>query len=71
LLDEPFELYRVEVLDGGAVRRTAEVSGPFWLYLAADELTDFPALRDHISVRVRQLGRAVPSGVVAQALLPL
>ncbi|KJF69500.1 baseplate multidomain protein megatron [Rhizobium nepotum] len=71
LLDEPFERYRVEVLDGEAVRRTVEVSGPFWLYPATDELTDFPALRDHISVRVRQLGRAVPSGVAAQALLPL
>ncbi|MFK0204218.1 glycoside hydrolase/phage tail family protein [Agrobacterium sp. NPDC090283] len=70
-LEEPFELYRVEVLDGEAVRRMAEVSQPFWFYPAADELTDFPALRDHISVRVRQLGRAVPSGVVAQATLPI
>ncbi|NSY95012.1 baseplate multidomain protein megatron [Agrobacterium tumefaciens] len=70
-LDEPFELYRIEVLDGETVRRMAEVSQPFWFYPAADELTDFPALRDHISVRVRMLGRAVPSGVVAQATLPI
>ena len=70
-LDEPFELYRIEVLDGETVRRVAEVSQPFWFYAAADELTDFPALRDHISVRVRMLGRAVPSGVVAQATLPI
>lgn len=70
-LDEPFELYRIEVLDGETVRRVAEVSQPFWFYPAADELTDFPALRDHISVRVRMLGRAVPSGVVAQATLPI
>lgn len=71
LLDEPFELYRVEVLDGETVRRVAEVSEPVWFYPAADELTDFPALRDHISVRVRQLGRAVPSGVAAKAVLPI
>ncbi len=70
-LEEPFERYRVEVLDGEAVRRTAEVSEPFWLYPKAGELTDFPTLRDHISVRVRQLGRAVPLGVAAQAVLPL
>ncbi|CUX08768.1 baseplate multidomain protein megatron [Agrobacterium genomosp. 13] len=70
-LDEPSERYRLEVLDGGAARRMAEVSEPVWLYAAADELTDFPTLRDHISVRVRQLGRAVPSGVAAQAILPL
>lgn len=70
-LDEPFELYRVEVLDSGTVRRAVEVPEPFWLYPAGDELTDFPQLRDHISVRVRQLGRAVPLGVVSQALLPL
>ncbi|CAN7207604.1 hypothetical protein EXN32_22820 [Agrobacterium tumefaciens] len=70
-LDEPFELYRIEVLDGETVRRMAEVSQPFWFYPAADELTDFPALRDHISVRVRMLGRAVPSGVVAEATLPI
>ncbi|WP_174020028.1 glycoside hydrolase TIM-barrel-like domain-containing protein [Agrobacterium fabrum] len=70
-LDEPFELYRVEVMDGDTVRRAVEVPEPFWLYPAGDELTDFPQLRDHISVRVRQLGRAVPLGVVSQALLPL
>ena len=70
-LDEAFERYRVEVLDGDEVRRTADVSEPFWLYPATAELTDFPALRDHISVRVRQLGRAVPLGVAAQAVLPL
>lgn len=70
-LEEPFELYRVEVLDGETVRRKVEVAEPFWFYPAADELTDFPVLRDHISVRVRQLGRAVPSGAVAEALLPL
>ncbi|MBO0134565.1 baseplate multidomain protein megatron [Agrobacterium burrii] len=70
-LDEPFERYRVEVLEGEAVKRMAEVSEPLWFYPAAAELTDFPILRDHISVRVRQLGRAVPLGVAAQALLPL
>lgn len=70
-LEEPFERYRVEVLDREAVRRTAEVSEPFWLYPKAGELTDFPILRDHISVRVRQLGRAVPLGVAAHAVLPL
>lgn len=70
-LEEPFERYRVEVLDREAVRRTAEVSEPFWLYPRAGELTDFPTLRDHISVRVRQLGRAVPLGVAAHAVLPL
>ncbi len=70
-LEEPFERYRVEVLDREAVRRTAEVSEPFWLYPKAGELTDFPTLRDHISVRVRQLGRAVPLGVAAHAVLPL
>ncbi len=70
-LDEPFERYRVEVLEGEAVKRVSEVSEPRWFYPVAAELTDFPVLRDHISVRVRQLGRAVPLGVVAQAFLPL
>lgn len=70
-LDEPFERYRVEVLEGEAVKRVAEVSEPFWFYPVAAERTDFPVLRDHISVRVRQLGRAVPPGVAAQAFLPL
>lgn len=69
-LDEPSETYRIEVLDGATVRRVADVSEPLWLYATAAELTDFPALRDHISVRVRQLGRAVPWGMAAQAVLP-
>lgn len=70
-LDEPFERYRVEVLDDGEVRRTADVSEPFWLYPSADELTDFTSPQDHIFVRVRQLGRAMPLGLAAQARLQL
>lgn len=70
-LDESSERYRVEVLEDETVRRVAEVSEPVWLYAAAAERTDFTSPKDHISVRVRQLGRAVPWGTAASAVLPL
>jgi hypothetical protein len=70
-LDEPFERYRVEILDGAAARRTAEVDGPRWTYAPADEIADFGTLQEALSVRVRQMGQRVPLGLPATARLTL
>lgn len=66
-LDEVSERYRVEVLSGNSVRRTIEVGEAVWLYAANQELADFGAAQSVLSVRVRQLGRAVPLGIAARA----
>ncbi|MCL6652237.1 hypothetical protein A6R70_08055 [Agrobacterium rubi] len=70
-LDEVAERYRVEILSGEVVRRTIEVSETACLYATSDEVTDFGAAQATLSVRVRQLGRAVPLGIPASATLKL
>ena len=68
-LDEPDERYRVELLEGTAVKRTAEVAEPLFVYPASDELADFGAPQASLSLRVRQLGRAVPLGIPAETIV--
>ncbi|KAB1112733.1 hypothetical protein F4V89_14995 [Neorhizobium galegae] len=68
-LDEPEERYRLELLDGTIVRRSVEVTEPAFTYPAADEIADFGGIRSSLSLRVRQMGRAVPLGVPAEAVV--
>jgi hypothetical protein len=70
-LDEPDERYLVEVMDGGEVKRSVEVGVPAFVYAGADELADFGARRDVLDLRVRQMGRAVPLGIPARAVINL
>jgi hypothetical protein len=70
-LDEASEEYRVEVLSDDVVVRTMEVSDASCLYAANDEVADFGMTQQTLSVRVRQLGRAVPLGIAANARLSL
>ncbi|WJR67620.1 glycoside hydrolase/phage tail family protein [Neorhizobium sp. CSC1952] len=68
-LDEPEERYRVELLDGETVKRTAEVTQAAFLYPAADEVADFGAPQPSLSLRIRQMGRAVPLGIPAETVI--
>ena len=68
-LDEPFEAYRLEILAGETVRRTVETAAPQHLYAASAEIADFGAPQTAISLRVRQLGRAVPLGLPLRATI--
>jgi hypothetical protein len=70
-LDEPNEAYRLEILSGATAVRTVETAAPSHLYAAAEELADFGAPQTSLAIRVRQLGRAIPLGLPAQAILPL
>jgi hypothetical protein len=70
-LDETSERYRVEVLLIDVVVRTMEVSDASCLYAADAEVADFGMAQHTLSVRVRQLGRAVPLGIAANARLSL
>ena len=67
-LDEAAEAYRLEILAGAAVRRTAEVGAARFVYPQAMELADFGGLQASIRVRVRQLGR-VAEGIASEAVL--
>jgi hypothetical protein len=70
-LDEAEERYRVEFLEDEDVRRTVEVTGPAFTYVAGDEIADFGSPQPNHSLRIRQMGRAVPLGVVATARIDL
>ncbi|MBU4530162.1 MAG: glycoside hydrolase/phage tail family protein [Hoeflea sp.] len=69
--DEGFERYRIEILDGEAVVRAAEVEGSPWLYPAGNELTDFGAEQASLTVRMTQAGKRVPWGVARTATIEL
>jgi hypothetical protein len=68
-LDEPVEAYRLDILSGGTVVRSIETPTPAYAYPIAQELADFGTPQTAISIRVRQLGRAVPLGLPAEATL--
>ncbi|MBW9090646.1 glycoside hydrolase/phage tail family protein [Rhizobium wenxiniae] len=70
-MDEPQERYRVDLMAGGGVVRSIEVTEPSWLYPVADELADFGGRQTVIDFAVRQLGRAVPLGIPARSLINL
>lgn len=68
-LDEADERFRLDILasaDGDAVR-SLDVSGVRQIYSVADQIADFGAPRNSLSVRIRQMGRAVPFGIAAVA----
>ncbi|MDP3523292.1 MAG: glycoside hydrolase TIM-barrel-like domain-containing protein, partial [Hoeflea sp.] len=69
--DEGFERYRIEILSGETVVRTAEAESPHWLYPAGDEIADFGAVQAALTLRVAQAGRRVPWGVARRATLDL
>ena len=69
--DEGFERYRVEILDGETIVRTAEPESGEWLYPAAHELVDFGTEQVALTVRVAQAGKRVPWGVARTATLHL
>ena len=65
-LGEEREAYRVDILAGAAVVRSAEVAAPNYFYPAGDEQVDFGGVQHRISVRVRQISGAVGAGSAAQ-----
>ncbi|EPE99029.1 baseplate multidomain protein megatron [Rhizobium grahamii] len=65
-LDEPFERYRVEILDGDVVLRVNESDRAQWIYPSAYELADFGQPQNSLSLRIRQLGERVPLGIPAR-----
>ena len=69
-LSEAFERYRVEVLDGGDIVRTAEVGEAAFTYTAAMQATDFPGgTPSPLSVRVAQASATVGWGAAAERAL--
>jgi hypothetical protein len=70
-LGEAFEGYTVEILDGAAVRRVLQASGPSVVYSGAQQTADLGALLgpgDMLTVRIRQLSDFEPGTPVTVTL---
>lgn len=70
-LGEALEAYRVEILDGAAVRRVFETSAPALTYPASLEAADFGAPRAALTFRVAQMSAAIGPGAPATATCAL
>jgi hypothetical protein len=68
-LDEPQELYDVEVLDGpgGLVVRTARTTAPTWTYTSAMQADDLGSVPAEVHLRVYQISTRVGRGLPAVA----
>lgn len=62
-LGETAELYRLEILDQGAVVRTVEIGAPTYTYSLANQTADFGAAQNTLSIRVAQLAPGFGTGV--------
>ncbi len=68
-MDEPEERYLVEILSGGTVLRSEELTSPTYTYAQSDELADFGAQQSELAFRVRQIGWTVALGIAATATI--
>lgn len=66
-LGEESEAYEVDILDGGNVVRTIEVTSPTASYSAADQTTDFGSAQSSVDVNIYQLSAVVGRGYAAEA----
>ncbi|KAA5599842.1 baseplate multidomain protein megatron [Blastochloris sulfoviridis] len=65
-LGEAVEAYEIDILDGGAVKRTLQAASPFVLYPAASEIADFGTPQTTLSLRVVQMSATVGRGLAAE-----
>ncbi|MCO5730898.1 glycoside hydrolase/phage tail family protein [Rhizobium sp. SSA_523] len=70
-LDEPQEAYRLEILQAQTVVRQVEVGASRFDYALADEVHDFGTAQTRLTLRLRQLGRAVPLGIALYVDIPV
>jgi hypothetical protein len=71
-LDEPEERYRLDLMmEEQVVRQVDVVAATSFLYPAAEELVDYGSRQTALSLRVAQIGRRVPNGIPAHALVQL
>ena len=62
-LGESAERYRIEILDGGATVRSAEVTSPFFVYSLAAQTADFGGAVDPLSMRIAQIAPGFGPGI--------
>lgn len=68
-LNEDFEAYEVDVMDGATVARTINTSSPSVVYTAAMQTADFGSAQSSITIRVYQMSVLYGRGEVREATL--
>jgi hypothetical protein len=68
-LGEERERYRLEILDGSALKRRIVTGEPSAVYAAADQIADFGAPPASLAVRVAQIAAGFGAGTPREALL--
>jgi Putative phage tail protein len=67
----PAERYRLDILDGGVIKRSAETDSPNFAYSAADQAVDFGSPPSSLSLRVAQLDGLGAPGLNKDLTIPL
>jgi hypothetical protein len=68
-LAEESEAYLVDVMAGALRKRQFSTSQPTVTYPAADEIADFGMPQSVLTLRIRQISRAVGPGAVTEVLV--
>lgn len=61
-IDQPFEAYEIDVLDGDAVVRTVQLTAREWTYTAAMNAADFGSVNDKVRFNLYQMGQTIGRG---------
>ena len=69
LLGEETEAYEIDILDGGAVKRTLHATSPTVTYMSAQQIADFGSVQSSVSVTVYQTSVVWGRGSPAQAVV--
>lgn len=70
-LGAPSEAYRLDILDGAALKRSVDVTEAGYLYSAADQTADFGSPPSSLRLRVAQLDGAGAPGLNTELTIPL
>lgn len=71
-LNEDFERYEIEVMDGSLVARTVTVEdSSSWLYTSADQIADFGSVQSSYTFKVYQISAIFGRGIAGEATITL
>jgi hypothetical protein len=70
-LGESHEAYRIDILDGATIVRSAETTAPAYTYGVVDQAADFGGPPAAIGLRVRQMSATLGAGLPVERLVTL
>ena len=68
-LAETSEIYEIDVVSGGSIKRTFRTGSPTVYYAAAEQIADFGTVQSQITVRVYQLSETRGRGTMKEEII--